>query len=116
MGSGSQCALSGGNVSEVMCMVNLGDVYAIQNREVTSRILGFSVYASNTSRIVDGKLCYHDINNTVDSMPSQIIVNCIVQARYIIYYNSRLSTPLRSPDYSKFARIDLCEVEGYDRY
>ncbi|XP_078330370.1 uncharacterized protein LOC144624441 [Crassostrea virginica] len=127
MGSGSQCAISGGNVSEAMWMVDLGDVYAIraifiyfrieeskiENHEVASRILGFSVYASNTSRIVDGKLCYHENNNTIESMPSQTIVNCIVQARYIIYYNSRLSPPLRSADYSKFAYIDLCEVEVY---
>ena len=27
---------------------------SIENREVASRILGFSVYASNTSKIVDG--------------------------------------------------------------
>ena len=89
---------------------------SIENHEVASRILGFSVYASNTSRIVDGKLCYHENNNTIESMPSQTIVNCIVQARYIIYYNSRLSPPLRSADYSKFAYIDLCEVEVYGRY
>ena len=30
MGSGSQCAISGGNVSEAMWMVDLGDVYAIR--------------------------------------------------------------------------------------
>ena len=89
---------------------------SIENREVASRILGFSVYASNTSRIVDGKLCYHENNNTIDSMPSQTSVNCIVQARYIIYYNSRLNIPLRSPDFSKFAYIDLCEVEVYGTY
>ena len=30
MGSGSQCAISGGNASEAMWMVDLGDVYAIR--------------------------------------------------------------------------------------
>ncbi|XP_078330401.1 uncharacterized protein LOC111110994 [Crassostrea virginica] len=91
MGSGSQCAISGGNVSEAMWMVDLGDVYAIR---------AIFIYF----RIEESK---------IDSMPSQTIVHCIVQARFIIYYNSRLSTPLRSPDYSKFAYIDLCEVEVY---
>ena len=66
--------------------------------------------------IMDGKLYFNENNNTIDSMIFQLIVNCIVQARYIIYYNSRLSPPLRSADYSKFAYIDLCEVEVYGRY
>ena len=30
MGSGSQCAISGGNTSEAMWIVDLGDVYAIR--------------------------------------------------------------------------------------
>nr|XP_022307592.1 uncharacterized protein LOC111113590 [Crassostrea virginica] len=47
-------------------------------------------------------------------MRSQVIVNCTVQARYVIYYNSRFKAFPHSPEYSTFANLDLCEVEVYE--
>ena len=65
--------------------------------------------------MMDGMLCYHDNNNTVETMRSQVNINCTVQARYVIYYNSRFKAFPHSPEYSTFANLDLCEVEVYGK-
>lgn len=81
-----------------------------------SRFLGFSVYVSNTTSSSEGLLCFKDSNFTLNTIPAVFTTVCPVHGQYVIYYNERLPEVTYPKEYSKYAEIDLCEVEVYGVY
>lgn len=81
-----------------------------------SRFLGFSVYVSNTTCSSEGLLCFKDSNFTLNTIPAVFTTVCPVHGQYVIYYNERLPEVTYPKEYSKYAEIDLCEVEVYGVY
>lgn len=75
--------------------------------------LGFSVYISNTTDILQGTLCFKDSNFTPDTMPSIFNTTCPVHGQYVIYYNERESGVIYPHGYQKYVDADICEVEVY---
>ena len=83
-----------------------------ENNPHTCTFLGFSVYISNTTNKEDGVLCFRDTHYTRATIPTPVNITCPSHGRYVIYNNDR--TPHPYPEwYSKYAWIELCEVEVY---
>lgn len=126
--SGYQCTESANEQYEAQWRVDLGAVLGIHNITMyyrtdnlawgpthgyVGRFLGFSVYISNTTEMVDGKLCFQDNQQfTKNTIPAVLTLNCTHHGRYVIYYNNRMSNgnPL---GYSEYAYNELCEFEVY---
>lgn len=85
------------------------------NHGYVGRFLGFTVYISNTTEKVDGKICFQDNQIfTKYTIPAVLTLNCTHHGRYVIYYNSRRSMSNGyPPDYSLYAYNELCEFEVY---
>lgn len=81
----------------------------------TTRILGFSVYVSNTTVTTDGQLCFKDTSFNRGTVPATLNITCIVHGQYIIYYNERLPNKTYPSYYSPDAHNELCEVEVYGK-
>ncbi|XP_062612082.1 protein draper-like [Saccostrea cucullata] len=79
----------------------------------TTRFLGFQVYISNTTDRLKGHLCFHDTNYTISTIPAVVNITCPVHGQYVIYHNERRPGVTYPDDYSKYAYIELCEVEVY---
>ncbi|XP_065932826.1 multiple epidermal growth factor-like domains protein 10 [Magallana gigas] len=79
----------------------------------TKYSLGFSVYVSNSTDILQGTLCYKDDNFTLDTIPAVFTTTCPVHGQYVIYYNERLPGVPYPNYYSYDVATDLCEVEVY---
>lgn len=58
-------------------------------------------------------MCYNDRVYLSNIVPSVVDVFCSAIGRYVIYYNERFSDLTYPYGYSKFAFVDLCEVEVY---
>jgi hypothetical protein len=89
-------------------LINIGT-----EKGFSKRFLGFFLYVSNTTNMSEGKLCYHDTNYTMDTIPAVLNVTCPVHGRYIIYYSERLQGVTYPDGYSTYAFTDICEVEVY---
>lgn len=85
------------------------------NNGFTTRVLGFSVYVSNTTVTTDGKLCFKDTSFNRTTVPAFINITCIVHGQYVIYYNERLPNTIYPSYYSPDAHNELCEVEVYGK-
>nr|XP_022304174.1 delta-like protein A isoform X1 [Crassostrea virginica] len=124
---GGQCAASDWGHTTAEWRVDLGGVkyihhvfiqYATHNEvwdeynDYAGMFLGFSVYISNTTNKEDGVLCFRDTNYTKTTIPNPVNISCPYHGRYVIYYNNRTHPPYPQ-GYSKYAWIDLCEVEVY---
>lgn len=76
---------------------------------------GFYLYVSNSTSKEDGHLCFHEIQ-TLNGTPSEVqIINCSVHGQYVIYFNERKQDVQYPNFYSKYAYIELCEVEVYGK-
>nr|XP_034317062.1 multiple epidermal growth factor-like domains protein 11 [Crassostrea gigas] len=121
---GGQCALS----LNATWWVNLATIHSIHHitiyfwtknelwgpsNDVTTFVLGFSVYVSNTTDRLQGTLCYKDDNFTLDTIPAVFTTACPVHGQYVIYYNERLPWVTYPGGYSDDVFTDLCEVEVY---
>lgn len=80
---------------------------------LTPSFLGFSVYVSNTTKRLEGTLCFKDNNFTLDTIPAVVTTICPVHGQYVIYYNERLSSRTYPNEYSPYAENNLCEVEVF---
>lgn len=77
---------------------------------------GFFLYISNTTSKEDGCLCFHEIQNKTNTPLEDQSIKCHVHGRYVIYYNERRPDVEYPIYYSKFAYVELCEVEVYGEY
>ncbi|XP_052696018.1 multiple epidermal growth factor-like domains protein 11 [Crassostrea angulata] len=127
-GLGGQCSLSASNQRTSTWWVNLTSTRSIHDIRIyyrtdnvywdaangyTSRFLGFSIYVSNTTNKLEGKLCYKDRNFTRSTIPAVFNTTCFVHGQYVIYYNERLPGVIYPSGYSVYAYNNLCEVEVY---
>nr|XP_034322152.1 protein draper isoform X3 [Crassostrea gigas] len=125
--AGGQCAISADDKSIAEWRVDLGKVRNLhhvfiqyrtdnvawdENDYFKSRVLGFSIYVSNTTYRNDWRLCFKDNKYTRATIPNPISVTCVMHGRYVIYYNNRTHHPFPA-GYSTYAFNDLCEVEVY---
>ena len=80
-------------------------------------MLGFSIYVSNTTDKLDGKLCYKEQSPYTSefALPSWV-VTCNTHGQYVFYYNERLQGITYPDDYSKYAYNDICELEVWGKY
>ncbi|XP_078328406.1 uncharacterized protein LOC111115159 [Crassostrea virginica] len=100
------------SIHHIVIQYATGNIVWGENNLRTSTFLGFSVYISNTTNKEDGVLCFRDINYTRATIPNPVNISCPYHGRYVIYYNDRTHPPY--PEwYSKYAWIELCEVEVY---
>ncbi|XP_065943607.1 uncharacterized protein [Magallana gigas] len=104
---GDSCT-SEASPTDVTWMVDLEDIKT--NSVFASRLLGFSVYVSNTTNKEDGHLCFHDSGNSISTISNFKSITCEVQGRFVIYYNTREGNDNKRPGYSTTAHLDLCEV------
>lgn len=126
--SGGQCAVSALEKEIAAWWVNLGSLYIIHHitvyfrtnnaiwdnsNNVTSSFLGFSLYVSNTSDRLQGKLCFKDDHFNRSTIPAVFSTICYEHGKYVIYYNERLKGVSYPSDYNSDAENDLCEVEVY---
>ena len=90
--------------------------FFIETSQFPSTFLGFSLYVSNTTKIKDRVLYFHDDHYTTLSIPPELTFTKPVQARYVTYYNSRKGGLSTKPGYSATASLGLCEVQVFGRY
>lgn len=87
-------------------------VFVDENNGHVNRLLGFSVYVSNTTIKEDGCICFYDNDfYTPSTIPEMPTLNCKMHGRYVIFYNERKQG--QPPYYSSEAFVDLCEFEVY---
>ena len=79
----------------------------IESRQ-RGRFAGFSLYVSNTTNKDAGVLCYKD---GPELPPLDFFTNCLLQGRYVIFYNERLNGKTYPPGYQTTnVFTELCEV------
>ncbi|XP_062571491.1 uncharacterized protein LOC134233533 [Saccostrea cucullata] len=125
---GEHCTISDSRKHNATWWVDLGGVFRIHHITIyyrtdnfewdstngyTERFLGFSVYVSNTTNKEEGNLCFKDTNYTKETIPSNITIECVMNGRYVIYYNERLPGNIYPEGYSQYAFNELCELEVY---
>ncbi|XP_061194970.1 multiple epidermal growth factor-like domains protein 10 [Saccostrea echinata] len=125
---GGQCAISADGHYTATWWVNLTSIHSIHDIRIyyrtdnaqwgasnsyTSRFLGFFVYASNTTNIRDGHLCFHDTKYTKATIPAVANITCLVHGQYIIYFNKRPQNSPNADQFYPYAHTELCEVEIY---
>uniref|UniRef100_K1QIU4 Receptor-type tyrosine-protein phosphatase U n=1 Tax=Magallana gigas TaxID=29159 RepID=K1QIU4_MAGGI len=74
---------------------------------------GFYLYVSNSTSKEDGHLCFHEIQTLNGTLSEVQRINCSVHGQYVIYFNERKQDVQYPYFYSKYAYIELCEVEVY---
>lgn len=79
------------------------------------RLLGFSVYVSNTTDKEDGSICFYDNEfYTPSTIPEIPTINCTMPGIYVIFYNERKQG--QPSYYDPDAFIELCEFEVYGKH
>eukprot|EP00105_Crassostrea_gigas_P027518 XP_011448878.1 PREDICTED: uncharacterized protein LOC105343278 [Crassostrea gigas] len=125
--SGGQCAVSDWGQTAIWWM-DMNSIHSIHHITIyfgtsnydtnfptiiAGRLLGFSVYVSNTTDRSQGTLCFKDNNFTINTIPFVFTTNCSVHGQYVIYYNERLPGVVYPDGYHSSVNILLCEVEVY---
>ncbi|XP_061180694.1 uncharacterized protein LOC133189316 [Saccostrea echinata] len=126
--AGEQCTISDNNKRTATWWVDVGGVLSIhhitiyfrtddllwdENNGHMERVLGFSVYISNTTYKDGGYLCFKDTNYTKATVPNTTTIECINHGQYVIYYNERLPGVSYPIGYSQYAYNEICELEVY---
>lgn len=70
---------------------------------------GFKIIVSDTKDWRGGHVCFH--HNDLTAPSSVKNVTCPVHGRYVTFYNERNATDVYPLIFSKFAYIQLCELE-----
>lgn len=70
---------------------------------------GFKIIVSDTKDWWGGHVCFH--HNDLTAPSSVKNVTCPVHGRYVTFYNERNATDVYPLIFSKFAYIQLCELE-----
>lgn len=83
------------------------------DQRIAGFYLGFSVYVSNTTNILEGMLCFKDNVFTMHTIPAIFTTTCFVHGEYVIFYNERLLGVVYPAVYETSVFSDLCEVEVY---
>lgn len=79
------------------------------------RLLGFSVYVSNTTDKEDGSICFYDNEfYTPFTIPEIPTINCTMPGIYVIFYNERKQG--QPSYYDPEAFVELCEFEVYGKH
>ena len=87
------------------CLSNM--YISIESRQ-RGRFAGFSLYVSNTTNKDSGVLCYKD---GPVLPPLDFFTNCLLQGRYVIFYNERLDKITYPSGYqASNVYTELCEV------
>uniref|UniRef100_A0A8W8M3E8 protein-tyrosine-phosphatase n=1 Tax=Magallana gigas TaxID=29159 RepID=A0A8W8M3E8_MAGGI len=124
--AGRQCALSKGGQT-ALWRVDLGNLSSIHHIKIyprtdnlpwdetnghLRRLLGFSVYVSNTTDKEDGSICFYDNEfYTPSTIPEIPTINCTMPGIYVIFYNERKQG--QPSYYDPEAFVELCEFEVY---
>ncbi|XP_062590357.1 uncharacterized protein LOC134251957 [Saccostrea cucullata] len=126
--SGHQCSISANYENIASLSVNLLGIKFIhhlliyyrtdnnpwgENNSLAGRFLGFAVYISDTENKDDGRLCFHDNEYNMSTIPAVANITCELYGQYVIYYNERRNDTVYPIGYSKYAYSELCEVEVY---
>ena len=92
-------------------------ISSVEHSDISSgfpaRVLGFSLYVSNSPNRSEGDLCFEDTFYTKETVPMIFSIPCLKHGHYIIFYNERLNGVSYQDEYSDDAFSDLCEVEVY---
>lgn len=79
------------------------------------RLLGSSVYVSNTTDKEDGSICFYDNEfYTPSTIPEIPTINCKMHGKYVIFYNERKQG--QPSYYYPAAFVELCEFEVYGKH
>lgn len=70
---------------------------------------GFKIFVSGSKEWQTGHECYH--HSDLTAPPDVMNVTCATHGRYVTFYNERKASTVYPLTYSKFAYIQLCEME-----
>lgn len=98
-----------------MFFFTLISVFVDGNNGHVARLLGFSVYVSNSTDKEEGSICFYDDNvYNPSTIPEKPTLNCKMHGRYVIFYNERKQG--QPPSYGREAFVELCEFEVYGKH
>lgn len=90
-------------------------VFVDENNGHLRRLLGFSVYVSNTTDKENGSICFYDNEfYTPSTIPEIPTINCKMHGIYVIFYNERKQG--QPSYYDPEALVELCEFEVYGKH
>ena len=72
---------------------------------------GFKIFVSGSKEWQTGHECYH--HSDLTAPPDVMNITCSTYGRYVTFYNERKASTVYPLNYSKFAYIQLCEMEVF---
>ncbi|XP_078330530.1 uncharacterized protein LOC144624545 [Crassostrea virginica] len=125
---GGQCVYSDDGQQTATLWIDLTRIYNIQSiyitymrgdspwgplNKFTSRLLGFSIYVSNTTNKSEGTLCHKERHYNTSTITSIWSVGCQTHGQYVFFYNERMKGVTYPDYYSTYAYNDLCELRVF---
>lgn len=101
-----------------MCICNRKETLIVSGLSNTfvSRMLGFSIYVSNTTNKSEGRLCYKNYFTDISDLTRHWKVECVTIGQYVFFYNERLKGVTYPKSYSTYAYNDVCELMVLGKY